>query len=443
MWAFRGLIVLKKCLTFFLLIVRKPVFWLWNALLYPILVIGYRICRFVKRSISAQLEAHERITGLFTHRYIVKAAVLVLTFLVTATNIYAGESAPKPEDASSQQSLLARLTGNPEEDVLVEEAPLDAEPGVEDVSYLNDQAISSQDYYNTNGAAEQPADQQSLAETPEEEAVSPINAVRSLPESTGDQAQPMTRTQIVEYVVQNGDNIGSIAAAFGLLPGTVLTANNLGPRSVIREGQKLRILPVDGVVYKTKRGDTLTKIAKTYKSEAAKIIEMNGLADSDSLDAGIELVLPDGKLPPPPPAPTRSFANFPVPPPAADRVGLGQLLWPCGSRRITQYYKRKHTGLDIGAPIGTPIYAADSGVVVYAGWNSGGYGNMTIVDHGGGLYTRYGHASKLLTKVGQRVQRGDVIALVGSTGRSTGPHLHFEVMTGTYTNRHNPLDYVK
>ncbi len=442
-WVFKGLIVLKKCLTFFLLIVRRPAFWLWNALFYPVVVLAYRLCRFVKRFISAQLSAHGRLSVLFTHRYVVKVAVLVLTFLVTATNIYASEGAPKSEDVTGQQSLLAKLTGGLDEDVLVEEAVDTVETANEGVSYINDQAVSSQDYYNVNGDEPQPAGQPEVAEVPEEETVSPINAVRVAPEAAATQDQPLTRTQIVEYVVKPGDNIGSIASSFGLLPGTVLTANDLGPRSIIREGQKLRILPVDGIVYKTRRGDTLTKISKTYKSEPAKITEINGLADSDTLDAGIELVLPDGKLPPPPPRPSNYASKALIPPPAADRIGLGQLLWPTSARRITQYFKRKHTGMDIAGPIGTPIYAADDGVVVYSGWNSGGYGNMIIIDHGGGLYTRYGHSTKLVARVGDRVKRGDVISLMGSTGRSTGPHLHFEVMRGDVHNRKNPLDYIK
>lgn len=124
------------------------------------------------------------------------------------------------------------------------------------------------------------------------------------------------------------------------------------------------------------------------------------------------------------------------------------MIWPTAARRITQYFGHyrggsRHTGVDIAGPIGTAIYAADDGVVALSGWNSGGYGNMVLIDHGGGIYTRYGHASKLLVRAGDAVKRGDVIALIGSTGHSTGPHLHFEVMTGNPHNRKNPLEYVR
>jgi murein DD-endopeptidase MepM/ murein hydrolase activator NlpD len=118
------------------------------------------------------------------------------------------------------------------------------------------------------------------------------------------------------------------------------------------------------------------------------------------------------------------------------------MIWPTPGRRITQYYSWSHQGLDIGDKIGTPLYAADDGVVIIAqgGWN-GGYGNTILLDHGGGKRTRYGHASKLFVKVGDEVKKGETIAAMGSTGRSTGPHLHFEVLVnGT---RYNPLNYIK
>lgn len=124
----------------------------------------------------------------------------------------------------------------------------------------------------------------------------------------------------------------------------------------------------------------------------------------------------------------------------------GGLRWPMGGFRITTYYgvrgayQRFHTGLDMAAPIGTPIYAAQSGQVEVAGWSSWGYGIHAIIDHGNSLETLYGHMSRLVVRSGQYVERGDVIGYVGSTGWSTGPHLHFEVRVGGTTR--NPISYL-
>ena len=130
-------------------------------------------------------------------------------------------------------------------------------------------------------------------------------------------------------------------------------------------------------------------------------------------------------------------------PPNVDTTKLapGKLFWPTSLHSITQYYGWLHTGVDIDGDFTSPIYAADDGVVEKAGWNSGGYGLMIFIDHPSGLKTRYGHTSKMFVKVGDHVKRGQVIAMMGTTGRSTGTHLHFEVYIGD--KRMNPLGYIK
>jgi murein DD-endopeptidase MepM/ murein hydrolase activator NlpD len=118
-----------------------------------------------------------------------------------------------------------------------------------------------------------------------------------------------------------------------------------------------------------------------------------------------------------------------------------KLLWPTALRVINQYYGWRHTGVDIDGDYKDPIYASEDGVVETAGWNSGGYGLQIVINHQNGMKTRYAHASKLFVKVGQAVKRGEVIAMVGTTGRSTGTHLHYEVYVGGV--RKNPLAYTK
>ena len=116
------------------------------------------------------------------------------------------------------------------------------------------------------------------------------------------------------------------------------------------------------------------------------------------------------------------------------------MAWPTVGARITQYFSWRHVGVDIANKTGTPLYAADAGVVEFAGWATG-YGNSIVINHGGGKKTRYGHASKLFVKVGDEVEKGENIAAMGSTGWSTGPHLHFEVMINGA--KYNPLNYIR
>jgi len=263
--------------------------------------------------------------------------------------------------------------------------------------------------------------------------------------SAGVAAAP--RTEIVNYTVQNGDTVSTIARRFNVSINTVLWANNLSALSLIRPGDTLKILPVSGIVYKVRSGDTVSRIAKTYGIEEDKIIASNNLAGG--LKAGQEIMLPGANRLVQSVASARSTSNYSglsaisdavkSPAPAA---GSGKMNWPTQGHRITQYFSWRHNGVDIGNKVGTPIYAADDGVVEIAssGWN-GGYGNTILLNHGGGKKTRYGHASKLLVSAGERVSQGQVIALMGSTGRSTGSHLHFEVIING--GRYNPLNYIK
>lgn len=246
------------------------------------------------------------------------------------------------------------------------------------------------------------------------------------------------RTKIEYYEVQIGDTISSIAERFGLNITTLLWENRLSSYSVIRPGQKLTVLPTNGVTYRIGRGDTIGSIAKKYAVSTENILAFNNLS-SNSLTIGQTIIIPGGR---PPAAPAATIARSTSVPITAPAVSSNtRLLWPTAAKRITQYYTWRHGGIDIAGPTGTAIYAAEDGIVEVAGWNSGGYGNYIIIDHGGGLKTLYGHASKLHVAAGDRVARGEQIANVGSTGRSTGPHLHFEVrIRGVRTNA---LNYIR
>ena len=255
------------------------------------------------------------------------------------------------------------------------------------------------------------------------------------------------RQEIIYYTVQIGDTVSTISRRFGITVNTILWANNLSAYSLIRPGDKLTILPYSGVLYTVKKGDTLAKIAQTYGIELEKITSCNNLGTSIAI--GQKIVLPGAKKIETATAKKTTSSSYTgvsvikdlIKSPTA-KVSGTSMAWPTVGNRITQYFSWSHNGLDIANKIGTPIYAADSGTVIISqGGYNGGYGNTILIDHGGGKRTRYGHASKLLVKVGDKVEKGQLIMLMGSTGRSTGSHLHFEVIiNGT---RYNPLNYIK
>lgn len=260
------------------------------------------------------------------------------------------------------------------------------------------------------------------------------------------------RTEIVYHEVQPGEVIGAIAEQYGISVLTMLWANNLTSRSLIRPGDKLKILPVTGITHKVASGDTVSKIARKYDTEESKVVAFNRLKnDGSNIVVGEELVIPDG-VPPQAPRPVivsvpqqnRAFRQVAAPPPSVAAPAGSGYIWPTSVRNITQYYGWAHTGLDIAGPAGSPLYAAQSGTVITSqcGWN-GGYGCYIIVDHGGGVTTLYGHAltNGLYVSVGEKVVQGQTIGLMGSTGRSTGNHVHFEVRLGG--RRTNPLQYIR
>ncbi|MBI5732046.1 MAG: M23 family metallopeptidase [Candidatus Magasanikbacteria bacterium] len=249
------------------------------------------------------------------------------------------------------------------------------------------------------------------------------------------------RRQIIKYAVQPGDALASLARKFKISLETILIENKLSARSLLRPGDVLTILPISGVSHKIKKGDTLKKIAASYKADEGKIKEFNNLNEGE-LPAGEIILIPEGRMPlVSVPRPISQATGSGVPRPPAVRPFVSGMLWPTTTRRITQYFTWRHPGIDIALPVGNPIYASDDGLVEKSGWNRGGYGNMAVVNHGNGLKTRYAHASKLFVQAGEEVKKGDVIGLIGSTGRSTGAHLHFEVLVGGV--RVNPFLYVR
>lgn len=239
--------------------------------------------------------------------------------------------------------------------------------------------------------------------------------------------------EVIEHVVQPGETVSSIAQRYNLQSETILSENNIGTKDTIASGQRLRILPVDGVRHKVQKGETVYTIAKKYglgddevAAQAIITFPFNTFANDDTfgLTTGQYIFVPGGVKPKENVLP-RTVARLTTPDAGAVSA-TGQFVWPAAGT-ISQGFFWYHKGFDIANRGGGKIVAADAGKVALAGWDSSGYGNRVIVDHGNGMATLYAHMSVLRVQVGQSVRKGDVIGDMGSTGRSTGTHLHFEV----------------
>ncbi|MBW7955757.1 M23 family metallopeptidase [Patescibacteria group bacterium] len=239
--------------------------------------------------------------------------------------------------------------------------------------------------------------------------------------------------------VQEGETLSSIAKLYNLnRVETITWENNLPKNATLKPGQELRILPVDGIRHKVARGETIYTLAKKYDLgddavDAQKIVNypFNEFKNSETFELAIgqTILIPDGVKPEERATVSRVAFGRVMTPDAGSVSAVGSFIWPA-SGRITQGYSFYHKAFDIANLGGGPILAADSGTVVAAGWDISGYGNRVLVDHGNGFNTLYGHMSLLQVQVGQKVARGNVIGQMGSTGRSTGVHLHFEVRRG-------------
>lgn len=240
-----------------------------------------------------------------------------------------------------------------------------------------------------------------------------------VPEGGFAEAGQQNGGEISVYIVREGDALSQIAEMYGVTTNTILWANDIKSADLIQPGDSLVILPITGVRHVVKSGDTLQKIAKKYDGEVEDIMAYNGILDEGSISVGDTVVIPGGEIPYTQAAP-RAVAGG-----GGSSLGFSHPL--PGSVKTQGLHG--YNGVDFGAATGTGIRAAAPGEVILvrnSGWN-GGYGLYVVVKHDNGTQTLYAHNSKNYVVPGQRVGAGEVIAAVGSTGRSTGPHLHFEI----------------
>jgi murein DD-endopeptidase MepM/ murein hydrolase activator NlpD len=248
------------------------------------------------------------------------------------------------------------------------------------------------------------------------------------------------RIDPITYTVQPGDNPSIIADRFGVSVETILWNNGtleINP-DYLDLGDVLTILPVSGVYHTVAEGDTFESIAEQYKAQVEDIISFEGnyLQEPYDLAVGQKLVVPGGSKP----YKIRHVVAWDGPIPEGANRGTGFFGWPM-SGWISQRYHEYHPAVDIAAGDGTPIKAADSGYVAVVGRSDHGYGRYVLIDHGNGFQTLYAHFNVILVEVGHSVAKGQTIGLCGSTGKSTGPHVHFEIKLNGV--RRNPLLYLK
>jgi murein DD-endopeptidase MepM/ murein hydrolase activator NlpD len=272
------------------------------------------------------------------------------------------------------------------------------------------------------------------------------------------------RVDVITYTVQLGDSIFSIADDFGLKPETILWGNfellEDNPH-LLKTGQSLNILPVNGTYYQWHENDNLGQIASFFKVEPQSIIEYPGnrfdlteaTVEEPNVEPGKWLIVPEG---------WRAIKDWG--PPAITRnnpasaayygaghcgsiyqgaIGIGTFVWPTVNRQISGYHYDPaiHPAIDIGGQTGDAIFAVDNGVVVYAGWSDYGYGYLIVIDHGTGWQSAYAHLSAVGVSCGQSVFQGTQIGGLGSTGNSSGPHLHFELIYNGA--KVNPLNFLQ
>jgi murein DD-endopeptidase MepM/ murein hydrolase activator NlpD len=272
------------------------------------------------------------------------------------------------------------------------------------------------------------------------------------------------RQEIVKYIVEKGDTVFGIAEKFGLQPETVLWGNYgvlLDNPHSLKEGQELLIMPSDGVYWQWLSANKggLPGFAKFFGASVEDILNSPvnkldpaavGDVNNPNIADGTWLFVPGGR---------RELISWSAPlgvtrenpasarvlgPGACDAisggaVGYGTFVWPANQHVLSGYdFSPVHRGIDIAGNEGEAVYATDAGVVVYAGWNNYGYGNMVMIDHGNGFQSLYAHLSAFNVGCGQSVGQADVIGAIGSTGNSSGSHLHFEILSAS--SKLNPWD---
>jgi murein DD-endopeptidase MepM/ murein hydrolase activator NlpD len=424
---------------FFVNFIWKPLRWLLRFIFYKIIVKTYARINTVLRRLGWSQKRGSAVNFLLNQK-LVHIIVIFLTIIFVFLNLTSKTKAGALNDVAGQTviaSLIQSEFGSLEEQQLVEEF------------FDYDQVITptQQAYLDNLDAfkAEQGIDQDDRDDEPlfSDDSYQKEDAV-VISGSIETQIAKRLREENVFYIVQPGDTVSTIARQFDITVSTILWENNLSAYSLIRPGDKLTILPVSGITHNVKSGETLSSIAKKYSIPSEEIVKINKLAISSDIKISDRLLIPGGTKEYVAPKLAVSYNGIDalknIIKPRTNGSLTNKMAWPTVGARITQYYSWRHKGLDVANKTGTPIYAADSGKIEVAGWGTG-YGNQIVINHGGGKKTRYAHLSQFLVKKGDVIDKGEIIGRMGSTGWSTGPHLHFEIIINGV--KYNPLNYIK
>lgn len=401
----------------------KPLLWIGGGLFRTFLVPFYK--QYLK--IRQRIKIHPRLAGVrtfghFLERYAVYAAVIAVGVLAVSNSIFARTIRP---DEIGRGAIWATLSDPEASDLIVETAAGQGTP----INHSLALAVGGTPLADDIKVAPTAATEKEIAST--------MMAVGGGADSM-DTDDTSNRQETITYVVQPGDTLSTIAHSYGLTSQTLVWANGMSDKDFIKPGQTLKIPPVEGYLYTVKKGDTLAGIIKKYGGDQNAILDTNHLATAEAIQPGQEIIIPGGEPPAPPQSRQRSlltqvyggYYSGGTPPPSAPS-GRARFIWPTSGHKLNQYFRgRYHTGIDVEGDYSSPIYAAAAGKVIYAAADRSGYGLHIVIDHGNGYETLYAHNSKNFVSRGDTVKQGQTIAMVGSTGRSTGSHLHFEIRTG-------------
>lgn len=398
-----------------------PLFWL-SYITKPLLLLLYKIYLLVNKRFFASIKFTHYLYHLIINRQVIYVLALVLALFVSSTNLLQA-SELNFGNLQSFSPASRVLSGEDEEDIIET-----AESIKPKKHYLNQDIALLSPVQNITPLSE------------EEEEMLTLSGSTFIKENIL-ATNLNQRTDIFTHQVNRGETLSSLAERFGVSSQSIMASNRL-TSSYLKPGVVLSIPAVEGIIYNTKNGDTLNNVARTYKITADEIADYNGLENNMQLVANQTLILPRAVAPS---VQIANTSNYPTAvtilgnnPPAAAVISGTKLQWPTTSHRISQYSHYGHVALDVDGNTGDPIYAAEAGTVISAGW-AGAYGIRIIIDHGNGLQTLYAHLSKIYLSAGQKVTRGQTIGLQGSTGRSTGDHLHFEVMQNNV--KYNPFSF--
>ena len=442
----KGLEILKRLLTaFFVYVVYKPLRFIFRIVFYKVIVRAYSLyLMFIKKLGWSPQLGKDFFSFIFRDKF-VHILVVIITILLFFVNITAKTEAGGLTDRA-HRTILANLVkselfGEFEEDeqLIVESFDREAVISSMQQTYLDNlDSVRAQPRATINASEEEEDGQ---------EAMTTIQGGATLvkPDIAATTIAKRPRQEIITYIVKSGDSPSTIAAEHEISVNTVLWENDLSAYSIIRPGDELEILPMSGLSHKVGKGETIGSISQKYDIKEETIVAANKLDEAGVLQAGSKLIVPGGKK--------RTYTAYTtdrytglsaiadiVKAPSATPAAGNKMNWPTVGGRTTQYYSWSHHAVDIADKRGTAIYAADTGAVESVGWGTG-YGNQIVIDHGGGKKTRYAHLDKIHVKQGQKVSKGETIGAMGSTGWSTGPHLHFEVIING--RKYNPLNYIK